>query len=92
MMTITVSPRIERALTVEAARRGTTPDLLAEEILISSLAAGDETALSPSSDEVLNGLIAKAQTLELPAMPSSASDTPFGEAIIAKYRKQGFTL
>ncbi|MEO7719597.1 MAG: hypothetical protein ABIY70_25620 [Capsulimonas sp.] len=92
-MTITVPTIIERALTVEVARRGTTPDLLAEEILITSLSAvDDEDSLSPNPNEILNDLIAKAQTLELPPASPTASNTQFGEAIVAKYRKQGFTL
>ncbi len=37
-MTLTLSPEIERALTEEAARRGTTPEQAAERILESGLA------------------------------------------------------
>ncbi len=42
-MTITLSPEIERALTEEAARRGTTPDELADEALKDKYGAPQET-------------------------------------------------
>jgi hypothetical protein len=44
-MTITLSPEIERALTEEAARRGTTPDKLAEQ------AVQEKYAILPESAE-----------------------------------------
>ncbi|BDI34246.1 hypothetical protein CCAX7_62970 [Capsulimonas corticalis] len=88
-----MSPKIERALTVEATRLGTTPDLLAEQILTTSLAAASDGDLSlPSSGQTLSNLVAMAQTLELRATPSTDSDMPFGEAIVNKYRRQSFTL
>lgn len=42
-MTLTLSPEVEQALEQEAARRGTTPDELAEETLRAKLVTAQET-------------------------------------------------
>ena len=100
-MTITLTPEIERKLSREANRYGTTPELLALETLqkrfaepASSLEGMSLEGMSLEGmplDVALRDLIAEAEVLE-PQSPPPGTRTSFDEILAAKYRAQGIDV
>ncbi len=90
-MTITLTPEIERSLSREANRYGTTPELLALETLQVRFAEPASSLEGMPLDVALADLIAEAKTLE-PQPPPPATRSPFEEILAAKYRAQGIEV
>lgn len=90
-MTITLTLEIERRLSHEADRYGTTPELLALETLQARFADRVSSFEGIPLDVALADLIAEAETLE-PQPPPSGTRSPFEEMLAAKYRAQGIDV
>ncbi len=91
-MTITLDlpPDVEGVLTQEAQRQGTTPESLILEDLRRLYPAGMDEDQRRRHD-ILGEIIARAQTMT-PRPTASEKDDPVGDAIVDKYRRQGFHL
>lgn len=90
-LAITLTPEIERKLSREADRYGTTPELLALETLQKRFAEPFSSLEGMSLDVALRDLIAEAEVLE-PQSPPPGTRTPFDEILVAKYRAQGIDV
>lgn len=103
-MTLTLNPRTEARLLAEADRRGVLPDAVIDALLTEGEVSSSSPALSPDAEEkeqerlrnALAQLRQEALTL-VPDPPDSptrvaAHESAFGEAIVEKFRRQGFNL
>jgi predicted transcriptional regulator len=107
-LTLELPPDMERALAEEAQRRGTTPERVALENLRRLYPAEDAEAQAVERAEaereadqrrrqaVLAALVAKAQA-RTPGPEDSPTrnayrESPIDEAIVEKFRRQGFNL
>ncbi len=91
-MTITLDlpPEVEGMLTQEARRQGMTPEgLILEDLRRLYPAVMDED--QKRRHDILGEIIARAQAMT-PYPAASEEDDPVGEAIVDKYRRQGFHL
>ncbi len=103
-MTLTLNPRTEARLLAEADRRGVPPDAIIDALLAEGKVPDNSLDLSPDAEakeqERLRNALAQLRQEALTLVPDppdsptrvAARESAFGEAILEKFRRQGFNL
>lgn len=103
-MTLTLTPGTEARLLAEADRRGVLPDAVIDALLTERGAPDNSPDLSPDAEEKeqerLRNALAQLRQEALTLVPdpldsptrAAARESAYGEAIVEKFRRQGFNL